>query len=192
MRPETMPPSSPARLIIPKWKTRKLRCLRTCAWIAAFITFDFSPLTFYFTPVSVSVTPRLGLTPDQREQLLAAARQAMQNAYAPYSGFKVGAALLTSDDRVFTGCNVENASYGLTICAERNAIFAAVAATPAETPLRIRAIAVLNSQERACSPCGACRQVIAEFGPDAAVLFQGQAGIRESTLKTLLPDSFSF
>lgn len=169
----------------PSWSFRRRS-------IGASSIFDFCPSTFYFYPVSVSVTPQLGLTREQREQLLAAAREAMQHAHAPYSHFKVGAALLTSDGRLFAGCNVENASYGLTICAERNAIFAAVAATAAETPLQVRAIAVLNSNNVPCSPCGACRQVIAEFGPEAIVLYQGQGEIRESSLKSLLPDTFSF
>src|SRR5436190_23898567 len=95
-----------------------------------------------------------------RDRLLASARQVMDHAYAPYSKFRVGAAILTGDDKVFTGCNVENASYGLTICAERNAIFAAVTAADPKNKLVIKAVAVTNSEEIACSPCGACRQVI--------------------------------
>src|SRR5205807_10272171 len=99
--------------------------------------------------------------------LLRAAKSAMKNAHAPYSKFKVGAAMLTTKGEVFTGCNVENASYGLTNCAERTAIFSAVAKFGSR--MRIRAIAVVNNHGVPCSPCGACRQVIYEFGPDARI-----------------------
>lgn len=98
----------------------------------------------------------------------------MKNAYAPYSRFRVGAALLTGKGEMFSGCNVENASYGVTNCAERTAIFAAVAQSGPH--LNIRAIAVVNDQGVPCSPCGACRQVIYEFGPQAAVVFNGPKG----------------
>lgn len=125
----------------------------------------------------------------QKEKLLAAARAATANAYAPYSNFFVGAAVLLDSGEVFTGCNVENASYGLTICAERNAIFAAVAA---KGRIAIRAVAAVNSVSTACSPCGACRQVIAEFSrPETPVYYQGQNGVVETTMAELLPDSFS-
>src|ERR1700722_9675924 len=109
-----------------------------------------------------------------RERLLEAGRAAMKNAYAPYSHFKVGAALLTARGDLFTGCNVENASYGVTNCAERSAIFSAVA--QAVPKLEIRAIAVVNDHDSPCSPCGACRQVIYEFGPKATVFFLGVKG----------------
>src|SRR5947209_19711503 len=113
----------------------------------------------------------------------------MQQAYAPYSNFFVGAAVLTAAGNVFTGCNVENASYGLTICAERNAIFAGVAA---EGPaFRLRAIAVSNKAFIACSPCGACRQVIHEFGPEAVVTFRGSAGYVSARAGELLPGGFT-
>lgn len=127
------------------------------------------------------------LTNELRQRLLADATAVMAQAYAPYSKFHVGAAILLDDGRVFTGCNVENASYGLTICAERNAIFAAVAAGPKP---KVVAVAVTNSQNIACSPCGACRQVIAEFGPNAVVFYQGPDGIKELSMKELLPDCF--
>jgi cytidine deaminase len=123
-----------------------------------------------------------------RETLLKHARAAMKRAYAPYSKFQVGAALLLKDGRIFTGCNVENASYGLTICAERNAIFAAVAAS-ARKPA-IVALAVVNKPRQPCSPCGACRQVIAEFGPDAVVWYLGAKGIVSRTMRELLVDGF--
>jgi cytidine deaminase len=124
----------------------------------------------------------------QNQRLLNAARKAMKRAYAPYSQFRVGAALLTSKGEVFAGCNVENASYGLTNCAERTAIFAAIAQSG--PGLTIRAIAVVNDQGVPCSPCGACRQVIYEFGPEATVFFQGAKGWKESPLTELLPEGF--
>jgi cytidine deaminase len=125
----------------------------------------------------------------QRDALIAAATAAMGRAYAPYSNFFVGAALLAESGNVYTGCNVENASYGLTICAERNAIFAAVAA---EGPkLKIRAIAVTNKAGMACSPCGACRQVIFEFGPQAVVYYRGPEQMQSSLASELLPAGFT-
>ena len=128
------------------------------------------------------------LSQEQRQRLLQSAREAMERAYAPYSHFKVGAALLASEGRIFSGCNVENASYGLTNCAERTAIFSAVAQTgPA---LSIQAIVVLNDHEAPCSPCGACRQVIYEFGPDAIVVFPAASGLKELPIAELLPEGF--
>ncbi len=93
------------------------------------------------------------------------------------------------DGRIFCGCNVENASYGLTICAERNAVFAAVAAS-AKKP-EIVAVAVVNQRGVPCSPCGACRQVLAEFGPRANVWYQGANGIVERSMEELLVDGFT-
>jgi cytidine deaminase len=123
-----------------------------------------------------------------RQRLLAAARRAMKRAYAPYSNFKVGAALLTTGGDLFTGCNVENASYGMSNCAERTAIFTAVAqAGPA---VEIRAIAVTNNQNAPCSPCGACRQVIYEFGPNARVIFRGAKNWKTLPITRLLPEGF--
>jgi cytidine deaminase len=123
-----------------------------------------------------------------RKKLTVAARHAMKNAYAPYSKFKVGAALLTTGGKVFLGCNVENASYGMTNCAERTAIFAAVAQLGPKT--EIRAIAVANNHNAPCSPCGACRQVIYEFGPEAIVYFRGKSGPKELPITGLLPEGF--
>ena len=120
--------------------------------------------------------------------LLRLAQGALKHAYAPYSDFQVGAAILLKDGRTFTGCNVENASYGLTICAERNAIFAAVAASKKKP--EIIAVAVVNRRKVPCSPCGACRQVIAEFGPDAVVWYQGQKELVGRTMRELLVDGF--
>jgi cytidine deaminase len=133
----------------------------------------------------MSSTP---LSPAERDQLLDAAKQALHRAYAPYSNFHVGAAVLTDQGQIFTGCNVENASYGLTICAERSAIFTAVQKTHAK--LVLRAVAVVNRNQVPCSPCGACRQVIAEFGQDVVIIFQGKDGYQESTISDLLPESF--
>lgn len=124
----------------------------------------------------------------RNQRLLRAARKAMQHAYAPYSQFRVGAALLTSEGKVITGCNVENASYGLSNCAERTAIFSAIAQSG--PGVNIRAIAVVNDQGVPCSPCGACRQVIYEFGPDATVFFQSSRGWKESHITELLPEGF--
>jgi cytidine deaminase len=130
-----------------------------------------------------------GISADEQNRLLEAALAAQQRAYAPYSKFYVGAAVLTDSGNVYTGCNVENASYGLTNCAERTAIFSAVAAEGPET--KIRAVAVTNAAEVPCSPCGACRQVIFEFGPSATVVFQGDKGFVSMAAGELLPSGFS-
>src|SRR5215831_15450664 len=133
--------------------------------------------------------PPSPLSPRERESLLAAARKAFERAYARYSNFRVGAAVLTEQGETFVGCNVENASYGLTICAERSAIFTAVQQTKAPR-LAIRAVAVVNGDDVPCSPCGACRQVIFEFGENAIVIFKGQEGYLEMPIQQLLPESF--
>jgi len=112
----------------------------------------------------------------------------MKNAHAPYSKFRVGAAILLSDGKVFSGCNVENASYGLSNCAERTAIFSAVA--QCGPGIEIRAVAVANAQDAPSSPCGACRQVIYEFGPDATVFFPGADGPKRAHITELLPEGF--
>lgn len=127
----------------------------------------------------------------RQANLVRAARKVMQHAYAPYSRFKVGAAVLLANGEIITGCNVENASFGLTNCAERNAIFAAVAQVGAAN-VKIKSIAIVNSKNIACSPCGACRQVMAEFARDATIYYQGKDGIKSASVKELLPDSFSF
>jgi len=123
-----------------------------------------------------------------RQRLLRAARKAMVNAHAPYSHFRVGAAILTAKNEIFAGCNVENASYGMTNCAERTAIFSAVAKSGPR--LNIRAVVVVNDQGVPCSPCGACRQVIYEFGPDATVFYPAAQGWKESLITELLPEGF--
>ena len=126
-------------------------------------------------------------TPAQRRALIQGARKTAQRAYAPYSNFQVGAAVLAGSGKVYTGCNVENASYGLCNCAERTALFSAVAAGETE----IRAVAVYTPTQTATPPCGACRQVINEFGPEALVLCacDGDDTI-ETTLPALLPAAF--
>src|SRR3979409_841401 len=128
------------------------------------------------------------LPADTRERLLRSAKKAMKNAHAPYSKFRVGAAILTSSGKVFAGCNVENASYGMTNCAERTAIFSAVAQLGPK--MEIRAVAVTNDKGVPCSPCGACRQVIYEFGPDSIIFFQGAKGPKQVHIKELLPEGF--
>jgi cytidine deaminase len=127
-----------------------------------------------------------------RERLLRSARRVMKNAYAPFSKFRVGAALLTSKGEIYVGCNVENSSYGMTNCAERTAIFSAVAKDGPE--LEIYAIAVVaagpDGHAVPCSPCGACRQVIYEFGPQAIVFYEGKKGPKQSLVTDLLPEGF--
>jgi cytidine deaminase len=121
--------------------------------------------------------------------LLAEARQARTRAYAPYSRFFVGAAVLCEDGTVFIGCNVENASYGLSMCAERVAIGLAVAAGHQ----RFTAVAVVGTGPGPTPPCGACRQVIAEFAPDCPVYCAGDSGeALHTSMATLLPHQFNF
>ena len=117
------------------------------------------------------------------KELMKIARKARQNAYAPYSRFAVGAALLTESGRVYTGCNIENASYGLTCCAERNAIFAAVGAGE-------RRFKMLADSPEPVAPCGACRQVIAEFGIPLVVMGNLKAETKTMTAEELLPYGF--
>jgi cytidine deaminase len=122
-------------------------------------------------------------------RLLAAARQVRRRAHAPYSRFKVGAAVLDERGRIHVGCNVENASYGLTICAERSAVTAAVAAGAR----RVTAVVVITDADPPGSPCGACRQVLAELAPAAApVLLAGPKGRARATFTVggLLPEAF--
>jgi cytidine deaminase len=138
--------------------------------------------------VEILRMPKATVPAALRERLLGSARNVMRNAYAPFSKFRVGAAILTSKGEVFVGCNVENSSYGMTNCAERSAICSAVAKHGPE--LEIRAVAVANDQGVPCSPCGACRQVIYEFGPRAIVFYQGEKGLKQSLITDLLPEGF--
>ena len=124
------------------------------------------------------------------DDLLALARSARDQAYAPYSTFQVGAALLTHDGRRFSGCNVENASYGLCNCAERTALFSAVAAGC--RPGDFAAMAVIADSEAPVSPCGACRQVMAELCDDAmpVLLANLRGDTQQTSVAALLPGSF--
>ena len=119
--------------------------------------------------------------------LVARAREAMKNAWAPYSEFHVGAAIEASDGRVFVGCNVESASYGLTICAERMALGAAVAAGARS----LTRVVVTTEVDPPAAPCGACRQLLAEFGLNLEVIAKGPSSERRWTLAALLPDAFT-
>lgn len=127
---------------------------------------------------------------DARKRLIRAALQARNHAVAPYSGFKVGAAIVTQTGKVFTGANVESASYGLTCCAERVTLFKALTAGASA----IRAVAVVARIEDGPMPCGACRQLLAEYAPDADVLAADSAHPsrwRKFTVAELLPEPFS-
>jgi cytidine deaminase len=131
------------------------------------------------------------ITETMQDALIAAARDAQLSAYAPYSNFSVGAAVLLSDGTIYRGCNIENASFGLTVCAERVAIFHAVTAGRMD----IVAVAVVTSAPKLCKPCGACRQVIAEFSRAASpiiVISATQSGLMAAeTITDLLPDNFT-
>ncbi len=122
------------------------------------------------------------------DELVALARKAQQSAYAPYSAFPVGAALLASDGRVFTGVNVENASYGLSVCAERNAVACAVANGARD----FDAIAIVTDSDKPTMPCGVCRQVLWEFAHDLVVVVESGGGRRiETTIRELFPMPFT-
>jgi cytidine deaminase len=123
-----------------------------------------------------------------RDELLEAARQVLKQAHSPYSGVCVGAAILDSSGQVFVGCNVENASYGLTICGERMAVGQAVASGSRQWV----AVAIATNRERCLPPCGACRQVLMEFAPELLVVSTGTQGkVEEWSLGELLPHAFS-
>jgi len=125
------------------------------------------------------------MTEQEIQELVTAATSARAMAYVPYSGFAVGAALRTAGGHIFAGCNVENASYGLAVCAERNAVFQAVA----RGERAIQAVAVVT--ENGVTPCGACRQVLAEFNPQMTVIVADTAGGRRIySLPELLPEAF--
>jgi cytidine deaminase len=116
------------------------------------------------------------------------ASEAAQNAYSPYSKFKVGACVLYEDGKIYAGCNVENASYGLTLCAERTAISSAIADGQKS---KLVAVAIYSPNAKLCYPCGACRQWIAEFAKDASVIIENSEGNPQTfSIKELLPYSF--
>lgn len=121
------------------------------------------------------------------QKLMDCAIKARENAYSPYSHFAVGAALLCEDGTLYEGCNIENASYGLTNCAERTAIFKAVS----EGHIKFKALAVVADTEGPCAPCGACRQVMAEFKIPLIILGNLMGNIKIVTIEELLPFSFS-
>lgn len=130
------------------------------------------------------------LTSEIEQRLWTAAEATAARAYAPYSDFHVGAALLTSEGEIVSGCNVENASYGLTNCAERTAVFRAIAEGKLSKGVSIAAIAVVHRDHQSCTPCGACRQVLSEFGSNAIVLYEVEGERKQTTVNALLPESF--
>lgn len=117
--------------------------------------------------------------------LLESAREAMQFSYSPYSHVSVGAALLAADGKVYTGCNVENASFGATLCAERTAVAKAIS----EGAKEFKAIAVISNL-RFITPCGICRQTLSEFAPDIEIVMEAENGYKVTRLKELLPEGF--
>ena len=122
------------------------------------------------------------------DKLVAAARAVREKAHAPYSQFKVGAAVLGAKGGIYTGCNVENSSYGLSVCAERNAVAAAVAGGEK----RIEAVVVMTQSAEPSPPCGTCRQVLSEFGPDVLIVLVNQEGHEERMrLSDIFPRPFS-
>ena len=121
------------------------------------------------------------------KELLEAALAARERAYAPYSKFLVGAAVRAESGKIYTGCNIENASYGLTVCAERNALFNAVGAGER----KFNALCVVGDTEEPISPCGACRQVMAEFKVPCIILANLKGDVKEYTLEELLPYGFT-
>ena len=130
-----------------------------------------------------------GLTPEKIDELRTLAAKAAEGAYAPYSNFRVGAAVLLDDGRIFTGANIENASYRLTLCAEHTAIAKAI--SEAGPKVHIKAVAVDNLNDSASFPCGPCRQVILEFGGlDTWVFAPSDKGPEEASLASLIPFGF--
>jgi len=121
------------------------------------------------------------------KKLIKETEKARKKAYTPYSKFQVGAAVLCADGKIFTGCNIENASFGLAVCAERVAIFKAIS----EGSTKFEAIAVIGDTNKPCSPCGACRQVISEFGKDITLIMANLKGdVKIKKIKELLPEAF--
>ncbi len=124
---------------------------------------------------------------EEYKKLVKEAEKARKKAYTPYSKFKVGAAVLSVDGKIFSGCNIENASFGLAVCAERVAIFKAIS----EGSTKFKAIAVIGDTDKPCSPCGACRQVISEFGEDIPLIMANLKGdVKIKKIEELLPEAF--
>lgn len=129
------------------------------------------------------------MTSALQEKLIALAKEGQKNAYTPYSKFAVGVAILTEDGDLFTGCNVENISYGLTICGERTAIFKMISEKGPRALIKV--IAITTKADIPCAPCGACRQVILEFStPETLVIYKGPEGYITTPISHLLPDAF--
>ncbi len=125
---------------------------------------------------------------DIKEKLIKKAKEARKNSHSIYSSFKVGAALLTDTGEIFTGCNIENSSYSLTICAERTAIFKAVS----EGYHKIKALVIISDSKRPITPCGACRQVISEFADNPLIIMVNLQGrIKEVNFNKLFPEPFN-
>ncbi len=122
------------------------------------------------------------------ESVMEAAREASKSAYAPYSNFRVGAAILTEGGAIHAGCNVENASYGLAICAERNAATTMAFATPEDREIRL--VAVVSPDAAPCFPCGACRQVLHEFGCEEVVVLDTSGELERYPFSEILPHAF--
>lgn len=130
------------------------------------------------------------ISKDLQEKLVKHAQEAQEKAYAPYSNFPVGAAILTEDGDIYTGCNVENISYGLTNCGERTAIFKMISEKGPQT--KIKAIAVSTKADIPCTPCGACRQVIQEFSSsDTQVIYKSEIGYVAVPMAQILPGAFT-
>ena len=125
----------------------------------------------------------------QLNDAIEAATAVTERAYAPYSSFRVGAAIVTEGGALYDGCNVENASYGLSICAERGAVMKMIADTPPEDR-RIRLVAVVSPNTAPCFPCGACRQVLREFGCEEVVVLDEEGAPRRYPFEEILPNSF--
>ncbi|MBA3813157.1 MAG: cytidine deaminase [Alphaproteobacteria bacterium] len=130
------------------------------------------------------------ISTDLKEKLILLAKEAQKKAYVPYSKFAVGSALITEDGDIFTGCNVENISYGLSNCGERTAIFKMISEKGPQT--KIKAIVCTTKADIACSPCGACRQVIQEFSsPDGVVIYKGENDYVTVSVAQILPGAFT-
>lgn len=130
------------------------------------------------------------ISKDLKEKLISLAKEAQEKAYVPYSKFPVGAALITEEGDIFTGCNVENISYGLSICGERTAIVKMISEKGPQT--KIKAIVNTTKADISCSPCGACRQVIQEFSsPDGVVIYKNEEGYVTVPASSILPGAFT-
>lgn len=141
----------------------------------------------YFSLLTFSLFYLLSLMKNTKDELVKAATEVRERAYAPYSNFKVGAAVRTKDGKIYTGCNVESASYGLTVCAERVAIWKAVS----EGEKEFEQVAVVADTEELTPPCGVCRQIIWEFGGDIPITFANLKGRMETVkMSELLPRAF--